>query len=442
MNKDGSQAVLNYLLQQLDLTLQDMKADEETRNILSNSLKQFYNSEILFNDAKNTFLSQEPLKSTLSSLSPNDNSQYNSSLLSFSPISPLSLQSRSNNPTNFMNTQFNSSNLIYQHQVSSNTSSFHNLPDSSLNRNVNNQISDNNNGVSSNELIKLLNRVSLLKMIDDTPIPAKTKPNDFSKKTRPWTLKEDNRLLAAIMRFGLDNWSKVSKFVGNNRTRGQCSQRWSRGLNPSISRVEWNPKEDSMLMNYVKIHGNKRWSKISSLLGNRSDVQCRYRYKQLIKKKSRSFPDISTSIEDNNNANETINDTKENNSNTNETEYSINNTDDSNIEENIVSNDFTKNIITQHREESVGLPNNNLDFQIEKLNIPKPIFNSQTKSSNNEKKKLTNIEHIDILINDLPVQNPPTKKIPFPIPDSSFDKRIPSLNMGVDIDTFLSKFKE
>lgn len=245
------------------------------------------------------------------------------------------------------------------------------------------------------------------------------------------------------MRFGLDNWSKVSKFVGNNRTRGQCSQRWSRGLNPSISRVEWNPKEDSMLMNYVKIHGNKRWSKISSLLGNRSDVQCRYRYKQLIKKKSRSFPDISTSIEDNNNANETINDTKENNSNTNETEYSLNNTDDSNnIEENIVSNNFTKNIKTQHREESVGLPNNNLDFQIEKLNILKPIFNSQTKSSNNEKKKLTNIEHIDILINDLPVQNPPTKKIPFPIPDSSFDKRIPSLNMGVDIDTFLSKFKE
>jgi hypothetical protein len=100
------------------------------------------------------------------------------------------------------------------------------------------------------------------------------------RKTHPWTAAEDQRLLGGIVRFGLDNWQAVAGFVGNGRNRAQCSQRWSRGLNPRISRKGWTAEEDQLLHELVRQYGEKSWAKIASILGNRSDVQCRYHYRQ------------------------------------------------------------------------------------------------------------------------------------------------------------------
>ena len=125
-------------------------------------------------------------------------------------------------------------------------------------------------------------------MIQDNPIPSTDSDEPDSsdeshnrKKTRTWTNYEDQRLLAGIYRFGLDNWTRVAQFVGNNRTRAQCSQRWSRGLNPRICKKHWSPEEDAQLISLVQTYGEKAWTKISSCLGNRSDVQCRYHYRQI-----------------------------------------------------------------------------------------------------------------------------------------------------------------
>ena len=107
--------------------------------------------------------------------------------------------------------------------------------------------------------------------------------NNFSrKKTRTWTNIEDQRLLAGVFRYGSENWKMIARFVGNGRTRAQCSQRWVRGLNPKISKKNWNDEENKLLEELVKLHGNKSWTKISASFGHRSDVQCRYHYKQLI----------------------------------------------------------------------------------------------------------------------------------------------------------------
>ena len=125
-------------------------------------------------------------------------------------------------------------------------------------------------------------------MLRDNPIPSTESDDGDSgdeshnrKKTRTWTNYEDERLLAGIFRFGLDNWTRVAQFVGNNRTRAQCSQRWSRGLNPRICKKHWSPEEDAQLISLVQTYGEKAWTKISSCLGNRSDVQCRYHYRQI-----------------------------------------------------------------------------------------------------------------------------------------------------------------
>jgi hypothetical protein len=110
--------------------------------------------------------------------------------------------------------------------------------------------------------------------------------NGGRNKTRPWDEQEDNRLLAAVRKFGLGNgssWSSVADFVGNGRTRSQCSQRWVRVLDPRISREPWTTEEDNALLELVTRFGEKSWMKVGTMLGNRSDVQCRYRYSQLRK---------------------------------------------------------------------------------------------------------------------------------------------------------------
>ncbi|OHS97491.1 hypothetical protein TRFO_36318 [Tritrichomonas foetus] len=101
------------------------------------------------------------------------------------------------------------------------------------------------------------------------------------KKSKPWSQNEDVRLLAGIYKYGLDNWSNVASFVGNGRTRSQASQRWSRGLNPRISKESWSAEEDQMLFRLVQQYGDRAWTKIATLIGNRSDVQCRYHYHQI-----------------------------------------------------------------------------------------------------------------------------------------------------------------
>ena len=77
-------------------------------------------------------------------------------------------------------------------------------------------------------------------------------------RNRSWSYPEDARLRQAVLMFGLDSWSLVASYVGNGRTRAQCSQRWFRGIDPT--RV-----------------------KVAREMQTRCDVQCRYRYAQIQK---------------------------------------------------------------------------------------------------------------------------------------------------------------
>lgn len=116
----------------------------------------------------------------------------------------------------------------------------------------------------------------------DSHIFDELKPGSIRKKTRTWTNNEDKRLLAGIYRFGIENWTKVANFVGSGRTRSQCAQRWVRKLDPSICKDKWTLEEEEKLKIYVERYGVRSWTKIASLIGNRSDVQCRYHYQNVL----------------------------------------------------------------------------------------------------------------------------------------------------------------
>lgn len=128
-----------------------------------------------------------------------------------------------------------------------------------------------------------------------------TKSDSSKKIMKLWTMEEDRYLLAAIHKYGLSNWSDVSEFVGNGRTRSQCSQRWYRGLDPRISKERWSDAEDTALMDAVARHGTKAWTKISRDVKTRCDVQCRNRYNQLKKgKKVKKTKEVAPKANNNN----------------------------------------------------------------------------------------------------------------------------------------------
>jgi hypothetical protein len=136
-----------------------------------------------------------------------------------------------------------------------------------------------------------VDRIKAILDVPSEPFPSflLAPPNGDRRKPHQWSAMEDQRLIAGVRRFGFENWSRVARFVGNNRTRSQTSQRWQRGLDPRISRDHWTKEQEQELMRLVGLYGLRSWNKIARELGNRSDVQCRYRHKQITAHQSRGM---------------------------------------------------------------------------------------------------------------------------------------------------------
>lgn len=126
---------------------------------------------------------------------------------------------------------------------------------------------------------KILDQLIEFLDVPDIPPPyASNSRISFSKKMLSWNSTEDRRLIAGIHKFGLNDWKRISDFVGTGRNRTQCSQRWSRSLNPLINKSAWTESEDYKLQKAVFNFGVKSWTKVASEVPGRTDVQCRYRY--------------------------------------------------------------------------------------------------------------------------------------------------------------------
>ena len=96
-----------------------------------------------------------------------------------------------------------------------------------------------------------------------------------------WTNVEDEILKAAIAKYGLNQWSRVSSLLTRKNAK-QCKLRWQEWLDPRIRKHDWSPDEDRQLLNLAKLRPNQ-WSSISLLL-NRTANQCIERYQELLSK--------------------------------------------------------------------------------------------------------------------------------------------------------------
>ncbi|KAI5291633.1 Pre-mRNA-splicing factor cef1 [Ascosphaera aggregata] len=94
-----------------------------------------------------------------------------------------------------------------------------------------------------------------------------------------WTNVEDETVKAAVSKYGLNQWARVSSLL-NSKTAKQCKARWAEWLDPSIRKTEWSREEDEKLLHLAKLMPTQ-WRTIAAIVG-RTATQCLERYQKLL----------------------------------------------------------------------------------------------------------------------------------------------------------------
>ncbi|EAY21746.1 Myb-like DNA-binding domain containing protein [Trichomonas vaginalis G3] len=104
-----------------------------------------------------------------------------------------------------------------------------------------------------------------------------------SKSTRQkFTAEEDARLIELVRIHGNKAWKKIASIMKTRTTR-QCRERYINYLSPSVTNGPWSAQEDSLLIEKVQEMGPK-WSKIAKFFPSRSDVNIKNRYALFVSK--------------------------------------------------------------------------------------------------------------------------------------------------------------
>ena len=109
-----------------------------------------------------------------------------------------------------------------------------------------------------------------------------------------WKNSEDEILKAAVMKYGLNQWARISSLLVHKSAK-QCKARWYEWLDPWIKKTEWSSEEDEKLLHLAKIMPCQ-WRSIAPIVG-RTAVQCLERYEHLLDAAQKKF-DLKSSVGD------------------------------------------------------------------------------------------------------------------------------------------------
>jgi pre-mRNA-splicing factor CDC5/CEF1 len=90
----------------------------------------------------------------------------------------------------------------------------------------------------------------------------------FTIKGGIWKNTEDEILKAAVMKYGLNQWSRISSLLVRKSAK-ESKARWYDWLDPSIKKTEWTREEEEKLLHLVKIFPTQ-WNTIAPLIGGRT----------------------------------------------------------------------------------------------------------------------------------------------------------------------------
>lgn len=94
-----------------------------------------------------------------------------------------------------------------------------------------------------------------------------------------WKNTEDEILKAAVMKYGLNQWARISSLLVRKSAK-QCKARWYEWLDPAIKKTEWTREEDEKLLHLAKLLPTQ-WRTIAPVVG-RTPAQCLERYEKLL----------------------------------------------------------------------------------------------------------------------------------------------------------------
>jgi pre-mRNA-splicing factor CDC5/CEF1 len=78
----------------------------------------------------------------------------------------------------------------------------------------------------------------------------------FALRGGAWKNSEDEILKAAVMKYGLNQWSRVSSLLVRKSAK-QCKARWFEWIDPQIKKIEWSRDEEEKLLHLVTHNGKK-----------------------------------------------------------------------------------------------------------------------------------------------------------------------------------------
>ena len=96
-----------------------------------------------------------------------------------------------------------------------------------------------------------------------------------------WRNTEDEILKAAVMKYGLNQWSRIASLL-HRKSAKQCKARWYEWLDPSIKKTEWSREEEEKLLHLAKLMPTQ-WRTIAPIVG-RTAAQCLEHYEYLLDK--------------------------------------------------------------------------------------------------------------------------------------------------------------
>lgn len=102
-------------------------------------------------------------------------------------------------------------------------------------------------------------------------------PNVKKAEKAKWTPEEDDVLRHAVEQQHGKNWKQIAKYLVG-KTEVQCLHRWTKVLNPNLTKGPWTEEEDLKVIELVGKVGPKKWSHIAQQLPGRIGKQCRERW--------------------------------------------------------------------------------------------------------------------------------------------------------------------
>lgn len=101
--------------------------------------------------------------------------------------------------------------------------------------------------------------------------------NGKKNEKAKWTSEDDAKLKTAVKMHDGKNWKLIANHIAG-KTEVQCLHRWTKVLNPELTKGPWTEEEDRKVIALVNELGPKKWSKIASHLPGRIGKQCRERW--------------------------------------------------------------------------------------------------------------------------------------------------------------------